>query len=91
MTDRKLLAGALAVASALFMAPAAFAQKPYNSATIGICALLKPQTGKETELRDALEALVAPTSKEAGHIAYDIYEEADRSLFFMRSGAPRKS
>ncbi|MCP1644983.1 quinol monooxygenase YgiN [Pseudomonas citronellolis] len=49
--------------------------------TVNICALMRPKKGKADELRQSLTALVGPTNKEEGHIAYNIFEEGNGSIF----------
>lgn len=87
MTHWKAITSALAVCLALVTAPSVRAQSAQSAdhaqpaETVNICALMRPQAGKAEALRDALLALVEPTRREAGHIAYDVYEEQDGALF----------
>ena len=50
-----------------------------------VIAYMKAAPGKREELRQALEALVEPTSKEKGHVNYDLHqsvEDPDRFFFY---------
>jgi quinol monooxygenase YgiN len=42
-----------------------------------VIAYMKAAPGKEAELKAALEALVEPTSKEAGYVNYDLHQSVD--------------
>ena len=45
---------------------------------------MRAQAGKEQALREALEALVAPTSKEDGYVTYDLHQGVeDPATFFF--------
>ena len=47
-----------------------------------VIATMKARPGKEEELRDALVALVEPTSQEAGYVTYDLHQGVeDPGLF----------
>ncbi|MGY1679135.1 putative quinol monooxygenase [Geodermatophilus sp. SYSU D01176] len=49
-----------------------------------VIAHMRAKPGKEGQLRKALEALVEPTSKEAGYVNYDLHESVeDPGLFFF--------
>ena len=41
------------------------------------------RTGKEGELRKELEALIEPTSREAGYVDYDLHESAEQPGAFF--------
>jgi quinol monooxygenase YgiN len=42
-----------------------------------VIAYMKAAPGKEAELKAALEALIEPTSKEAGYVNYDLHQAVD--------------
>ena len=42
-----------------------------------VVANMKAKPGREQELRAALEALVEPTSREAGYVNYDLHQAVD--------------
>ena len=44
---------------------------------LNITALFRARPGKETELRDALIGLLAPTRKEPGCLSYDLHQSVD--------------
>ena len=49
-----------------------------------VIAHMRAKPGKEQALREALEALVAPTAKEAGYVNYDLHQGAeDPAVFFL--------
>lgn len=49
-----------------------------------VIAYMRAQPGKEQELKDALEALVAPTRQEAGYVTYEMYQGLeDPAVFFF--------
>ena len=49
-----------------------------------VIASMKAAPGKEAELRAALEALVEPTSQEAGFVNYDLHQGVeDSGLFYL--------
>ena len=49
-----------------------------------VIAYMHAAPGKEAELRQALEALIEPTSREAGYVNYDLHESvSDPGLFFF--------
>lgn len=48
-----------------------------------IASIKRTKQGKEKELRASLLALVKPTNKESGNIAYNIYEEKDGAIFLF--------
>ena len=39
-----------------------------------VIASMRARPGKEQDLRDALEALIAPTTQEAGYVTYDLHQ-----------------
>ena len=42
-----------------------------------VVATMRARAGKEEELREALEALVEPTSREAGYVNYDLHQNLE--------------
>ncbi|MDP9434515.1 MAG: antibiotic biosynthesis monooxygenase [Actinomycetota bacterium] len=49
-----------------------------------VIAHMRAKPGKEQDLRDALVALVEPTSKEAGFVNYDLHESTQQpGLFYL--------
>lgn len=55
-----------------------------NRDLLTVIAYMKAAPGKEDELRAALEALIEPTSKEAGFVNYDLHQaEDDPGKFFF--------
>ena len=49
-----------------------------------VIAYMRAKPGKEDELRDALKALIEPTSKEQGYVNYDLHESVeDPGVFFF--------
>jgi quinol monooxygenase YgiN len=42
-----------------------------------VIANMKAKPGKEQELRQALEALIEPTSREDGYVNYDLHQAVD--------------
>ena len=49
-----------------------------------VIARMHAQPGKEQELREALEALIEPTSKEKGYVNYDLHQGVvDPGWFFF--------
>ena len=51
--------------------------------TITVVATFHAKPGKETELKNALISLVAPTHKEAGCINYDLHVSAEDPAKFL--------
>ena len=49
---------------------------------ISVIAYMRAKPGKEQDLRQALEGLVGPSSKEAGFVNYDLHEAIDDPAFF---------
>ncbi len=50
-----------------------------------VIAYMRAASGKRDELRQALEALIEPTSREKGYINYDLHqsiEDPDRFFFY---------
>ena len=47
-----------------------------------VIATMRAQPGKEQELRDALVALVEPTTKEAGYVTYDLHQGVEDPALF---------
>jgi hypothetical protein len=63
---------------------------------VTVIAHMRAKTGKEQDLRDALEALIEPTRQEEGYVNYDLHQcIEDSSLFYLRElgerGHPRDS
>jgi quinol monooxygenase YgiN len=51
---------------------------------VTVIAHMRAKQGKEQDLRDALEALIPPTSQEEGYINYDLHQGIeDPSLFYL--------
>lgn len=49
-----------------------------------VIASMRAKPGKEQDLRTALEALIAPTAKEAGYVNYDLHQGVeDPAVFFF--------
>jgi quinol monooxygenase YgiN len=49
-----------------------------------VVAYMRAASGKGDELREALEALVEPTSREKGYINYDLHQSvSDPDMFFF--------
>jgi len=51
--------------------------------TITVIAIFQARPGKETELKQALIGLVAPTRKEAGCINYDLHHATKEPAKFL--------
>jgi quinol monooxygenase YgiN len=51
--------------------------------TITVIAIFQARPGKETELKQALIGLVAPTSKEAGCLNYDLHAAPEDPAKFL--------
>ena len=58
-----------------------------NRNLLTVIARMRAKAGKEQELRDALVALVAPTSQEKGCVNYDLHQgvEDPRWFFFYEN------
>lgn len=55
-----------------------------NRELLTVIAYMKAAPGKEAELREGLEALIEPTSQEAGYVNYDLHESVeDPGTFFF--------
>ena len=52
-----------------------------------VIAYMKAAPGKEDELRTALEALIEPTTQEAGFVNYDLHESTEEpgAFFFYEN------
>ena len=52
-----------------------------------VIAYMRARPGKEDELRTELEALIDPTSQEAGYVNYDLHEsvESPGTFFFYEN------
>ena len=44
---------------------------------------MRAKPGREQALREALEALIAPTAKEAGYINYDLHQGVEDPAVFV--------
>jgi len=52
-----------------------------------VIASMRARSGKEQELREALEALIEPTKQEAGYVNYDLHQGVeDPASTSMRTG-----
>jgi quinol monooxygenase YgiN len=58
-----------------------------NRDLLTVIARMRAKAGKEQELRDALVALVEPTSQEKGYVNYDLHQgvEDPRWFFFYEN------
>lgn len=54
-----------------------------SAKTIAVVATFQARPGRETELKEALIGLVAPTRKEAGCINYDLHVSQEDSAKFL--------
>ncbi len=55
-----------------------------NRDLLTVIAYMKAAPGKEDELREALQALVEPTTQEDGYVNYDLHESVeDPGRFFF--------
>ena len=55
-----------------------------NRDLLTVIAYMRAAEGKIDELRDALQALVEPTSQEEGYVNYDLHESIEEpGLFFF--------
>ena len=52
-----------------------------------VIAYMKAAPGREAELREALVALIEPTSQEAGYVNYDLHEDVEHpgTFFFYEN------
>ena len=49
-----------------------------------VIASMRARSGKEQELREALEALIEPTKQEAGYVNYDLHQGVeDPAVFYF--------
>lgn len=64
---------------------AVHAQDRAIDATIDVCAALRPQAGRDADLRRSLLALVAPPRSEPGNIAYGVQETSNGTLFLYEA------
>lgn len=53
-----------------------------NRGLLTVIAFMRAAEGKTEELRAALEALIEPTSKEAGYVNYDLHQGTEDPRFF---------
>ena len=72
MKKNALTAAAMLVASISVAGPALAQGTDDGSKPLTIVAELKAKPGKEKEMRDALQSLIAPTRQQAGNINYDM-------------------
>lgn len=58
-----------------------------NRELLTVIARMRARAGKEQELREALEALIEPTSREKGYVNYDLHQglEDPRWFFFYEN------
>ena len=54
-----------------------------NAKTLTVVAQLKASPGKESQVRQELLSLVAPSRKDAGCINYDLHQAVDDPALFM--------
>jgi len=55
-----------------------------NANSLTVVAQIKAKPGKETQVRQELLSLVAPSRKDAGCLNYDLHQAADNpALFFF--------
>jgi quinol monooxygenase YgiN len=54
-----------------------------NAKTVTVVATFQARPGRETELRKALLALIAPTHQEAGCLNYDLHVSPDDPAKFL--------
>jgi quinol monooxygenase YgiN len=54
-----------------------------SAKAITVVATFQARPGKETELKEILTDLVAPTRKEAGCLNYDLHAAADNPAMFL--------
>jgi len=54
-----------------------------NDGRLTVIAQMRAQPGKEDELREALEALIEPTSRDEGCINYDLHQGVDDPAVFF--------
>ena len=55
-----------------------------NRNLLTVIANMRAKPGKTDELRAALEALVEPTSREAGYVTYDLHQSVtDPAVFYF--------
>jgi quinol monooxygenase YgiN len=50
---------------------------------VTVVATIKAKTGMEETVKDAIQALVAPTRSESGCINYDLHQSGDDPSLFM--------
>lgn len=54
-----------------------------NPKTLTVVAQIKAKPGKENETQQALQALLAPTRKEAGCVNYDLHVSPQNPTLFL--------
>jgi quinol monooxygenase YgiN len=54
-----------------------------NRDLLTVVAYMRAAEGKTDQLRAALEALVAPTTKEEGYVNYDLHQGIEDPRFFL--------
>jgi quinol monooxygenase YgiN len=54
-----------------------------NGDLLTVVATLRARTGKEADLRTALESLVAPTRAERGNVTYDLHQGVEDPAVFV--------
>ena len=54
-----------------------------NSKPLTVTAHVKAQSGKESQVREALLSLIAPSRKDAGCLSYDLHQAVDNPTAFL--------
>ena len=54
-----------------------------NAKSLMVLAHVKAQSGKESELRQELMALIGPSRKDAGCLNYDLHQAVDNPAVFV--------
>ena len=54
-----------------------------NAKTLTVVALVKAKAGKETEVRNELLSLVAPSRRDSGCVNYDLHQATDNPASFL--------
>jgi quinol monooxygenase YgiN len=57
-----------------------------NSKTLTVVARIKAKPGKESQVRQELLSLVAPSRKDAGCVNYDLHQARDNPALFLFHG-----
>ena len=56
---------------------------PMNTKSITVVAQIKARPGKESQARQELLSLVAPSRKDAGCLNYDLHQALDNAALFL--------